>query len=243
MGLFRAKAAYDRTRILEAAGRARAKKRRAQAIELYRRVLAREPSNGELHARLAPLLAETGQHFDAWWSYKAVARACLRAGQGDRALATYREATLYLPREVEAWHAVARLQHKAGRSREAVETLLEGSRNLRTRWLRPQAIYLLRHARDLDNWNFEVVLELARLLASCEQTHEARLLLAGLALRVGGPQLRRVRAAELRVSPGPRTLWRWLRECLRPAAGAPAEAEEAPRQRSSVVPLHGSRRG
>jgi hypothetical protein len=57
--------AYDRTRILEEAARARARRKRARAIELYRWVLAIEPQNALLHAKLAPLLAEAGEHFDA----------------------------------------------------------------------------------------------------------------------------------------------------------------------------------
>ena len=83
---------YDRARILEAAMHARAHKKRDRAISLYRRVIAVERHDPDLHARIAPLLAETGQYFDAWVSYRITARACLRAGRGDRALAIYREA-------------------------------------------------------------------------------------------------------------------------------------------------------
>ncbi len=223
---------YDRARILDAAARARAKKKRARAIALYRQALAFEPKSVELHAKLAPLLAETGQHFDAWCSFRAVARSCLQAGHADRALAVYREATLYLPREVEAWQAVARIQIKAGRRREALETLLEGSRNFHTRWLGAQAIYLLRRAREIDAWDFEVVLELALLLAASEQRAEARLLLDGLAERCTGDRLQRVRAAQVRVSPGPGAAWRWLCELFR---GRAAFAPPVP-ERSLVEP-------
>jgi tetratricopeptide (TPR) repeat protein len=235
MGLFRSHSIYDRSRILDAAGRARAKKKRTRAIELYRWVLAVEPQNGELHARLAPLLAETGQDFDAWYSFKAVARACIREGHPDKALAVYREAALHLPREVQAWLAVARLQHKRGLQREAVETLLEGSRHFRSRWLRPQAIHLLRRAREIEAWNFEAVLELARLLASTRQQHEALLLLDGLAERSSSERLRRVRAAQFRLSPGFGSAWRWLRSALRREAEAPRTRADG--RRPDVVPL------
>jgi tetratricopeptide (TPR) repeat protein len=244
MGLFRNHSAYDRSRILDAATRARAKKKRARAIDLYRWVLAVEPQNGELHVKLAPLLAETGQQFDAWCSFKAVARAYLREGHADKALAVYREAALYLPREAQAWQAVARLQHKRGCSREALETLLEASRHFRTRWLRPQAIHLLRRAREIEPWNFEVVLEIARLLASTGQRHEARILLQGLAERSGGERLRRVRAAQLRLAPGFGTAWRWLRAALRPEP-EPAPPRSRPRAVTpppGVVPLRAARR-
>ena len=235
MGIFRNKSIYDRSRLLDAATRARTKKKRARAIELYRWVLAIEPQNREIHAKLAPLLAETGQHFDAWCSFKTVARAHLREGHADKALAVYREATLYLPREVQAWEAVARLQHKRGFEREPVETLLEGSRFFGTRWLRPQATHLLRLARDLDPWDFEVVLELARLLAASLQQNEARLLLSGLAGRSTHERLRRVRAAQFHLSPGPGTAWRWFRSALR--REPEVELTEVESRSPDVVPL------
>ena len=74
----------ERQAILEAAARERARNRRRRAIALYRSLLAFEPGSPELHAKLAPLLAETGQAFDAWQSYRAVVHGALRAGREDR---------------------------------------------------------------------------------------------------------------------------------------------------------------
>jgi tetratricopeptide (TPR) repeat protein len=241
-----ADAAYDRAAILDAAARARARKKRTRAVELYRWVLAVEPQNTELHAKLAPLLAQSGEHFDAWCSFRTVARACLRAGHADKALAVYKDAALYLPRESEAWLAVARLQYKAGDARYAVETLLEGSRNFNTRWLRPQAIHLLRRAREVEEWNFEVVSELAQLLALHDQRREAQLLLDGLAPRSDGDRLRRVRSLQLRVSPTPKGVWRWLSHTFRrrtrdPSAELP-DVSSGERNNSSVVQLRAARR-
>lgn len=243
---FGGRAEYDRARILDAAARARSRKKRARAIQLYRRVLAVEPQNPELHVKIAPLLAETGQIFDAWQSFRAVARARLREGQHDQALAVYREAALFLPQEIQAWQAVARLQHRAGRPREALETLLEGSRNFRTRWLRPQAVALLRRARDIDPWDFEIVLELGKLLSADDQDHEATLLFEGLVSRTGGERLRRVRAAQLRQNPGPHTLWLWLeaateRDDPQTEIVHDEEPLEAARIASSVVRLPAAR--
>lgn len=218
---------FDRTRILDAANRARAKKKFRRAIALYRWVLAIEPRNAELHAKLAPLLAETNQPFDAWVSFRAVAKACSRLGQDDKALAVYCEAGRYLPREVEVWWSIARLQRKAGRDSEAIEVLIEGSRQFRPTWARPQAIYLLRRARELDPWNFDVVIELARHLAATEQRDEARILLANLASRTDAHRLRRVRAAQLRVTPNLRQLWLWLRAASLASKGAASKDSAA----------------
>jgi tetratricopeptide (TPR) repeat protein len=236
----RGKRGYDRSRILDEAARARSRRKRARAIELYRWVLAVEPNDATLHAKLAPLLAEAGDHFEAWVSFRAAARSCLREGQADKALAIYQSAALYVPHEHQAWQAVAQLQRKRGRSREAVETLLEGSRRFRSRWLRPYAIYLLRRAREIDPWDFESVLELAGLLALSGQRHEARLLLDELTGRAAGHRLREVRAAQIRVDPGLRSVWQWLRAVLRPETPSPAEAPARlpePVLLSEVVPL------
>lgn len=228
----------DRQAILESAARERSRGRRRRAIALYRAVLAMERGNAELHAKLAPLLAETGQSFDAWQSYRTAAHAALREGREDRALGVYREATQLLPREIEAWQGVARILCKRGEEAEAVEVLVEGSRQFRSPFLRPQAIHLLRRARSIEPWNGVVVLELAEHLGRADQREEARLLLGELAQRCSGASLRRVRLAELRIDPGFARAWIWLRSWRTRAA--PAAPDERPA--SEVVPLRAVRR-
>jgi len=228
---------YDRSRLLEEAARAAAGKRTARAIALYRWVLAIEPHNADIHLKLAPLLARRRQGFDAWQSFQSAARAFLRHGQPDRALAIYRQAAAVLPREVQVWQAIARIQHRAGRTRDALEALLEGSRALRRGRLRPRAIHLLRLAREIDPWHFESVHELARLLARSQQREEARILLRELSRRCGGRRLRRVRAEQVRLSPTPAQLWRFVSAALRPAP----EPMRSPDSGPAVVPLRGGR--
>jgi tetratricopeptide (TPR) repeat protein len=242
MGSWHGAPPCDREVLLEAASRARTRGKRRKAITLYRHALALERGNVEIHARLAPLLAETGQCFDAWISFRASAQSALRAGREDRALAVYREASMALPREIEAWQALARLLARQGEERAAVETLIEGSQYFRAPFLRPQAIHLLRRARTIEPWHFETVIELAGLLRRSEQREEARLLLAQLARRARGARLRRVRAAQLGVDPGAKTLWRWLR--TRPDTGpaAPGPDSEPAPNHDEVVPLRALRR-
>ncbi len=211
VSILRNKNGFDRNRILAEASKAHAKRKRRKAIELYRWVLAVEPRNPVLHARLGPLLAETGQEFDAFVSYQAAAGGFVRQGHLDKAIAVYRGALRHLPREVKIWHSIARLQCKAGRRTDALETLLEGSRQFKARWAGAQAIFLLRKIREINAWHFESVLDLARLLASAEQRREAELLLDGLARRCRGAELRRVRATQLQMAPSFAALWHWLR--------------------------------
>jgi tetratricopeptide (TPR) repeat protein len=240
---------YDREQLLEAAARARARNRRSKAIALYRHVLAVERGNTDLHAKLAPLLAETGQPFDAWQSFRNTAQAALREGRDDKALAIYREASQHLPREIQVWQALARQLSKTGDDAEAIEALLEGSRQFRTPYLRPQAIHLLRRARTIDPWHFETVIELAGLLRRCDQREEARMLLDGLAGRAAGRRLVQVRRAQLWLDPGLRTAWQLLRGRLgdragedegQAGSGEPPEAEDTlePDDPPALATLH-----
>jgi tetratricopeptide (TPR) repeat protein len=224
MGLFTRTDAYDRARILADAARAEQKKRRRKAIALYRRVLAFEPENADLHARLAPLLAQTGQTFDALQSYRHAAEGCLRSGRGERAVAVYREAARRLPGELEVWRALGDLLHAQDRDPEAILALLEGRRQFRSRELRPQAIFLLRRVRQIDAAHVDAVLDLAHQLARSRQVDESSLLLQGLAGRAKGRNLRRIRAAQFRIEPTPSRAWRWLRAALKTSG-----REEAPR--------------
>jgi thioredoxin-like negative regulator of GroEL len=232
MSVLRKKRIYDRRRVMEEAERARSRRKRRRAIALYRWVLAVEPNNAELHAKLAPLLAETGQSFDAWRSYRVTASAALRERRPDKALAIYRDAANHLPHETQAWQRLAHLLAKQGDMVEAVGVLIEGSRQFRTHFLRSEAAHLLRRARTFDPWNYDVVLELAKHLRQSDQRDEARLLLEGLAQRNGGHRLRRVQAARLRLDKSPAAAWRWLRSVVRPEAEP--VANETLR---SVVPL------
>jgi len=210
VGIFSNESVYDRSRILEAAARARARKRYRKAAALYRRVLAVEPANVELHARLAPLLAVTGRHFDAWTSFEACGLAAVADKRLEQAALVYRDAARCLPREIRAWQELARVERQRSRDKQAVEALLEGRRKFRARRFRPQAVHLLRMALEIDPSNVAATLDLARTLARSDQASEARLLLDKLAERASGPRLRRVRAAQWRMAPTLANTWRLL---------------------------------
>lgn len=224
MGLLGRTPAYDRSRILREAARVEASRRRRRAIALYRQVLAVEPGDGEVHGRIAPLLARTSQPFDAWLSFQTAGRVQLAAGNTSVAIVTYREATRLLPRELSAWVALAGLLRKEGHAKDALHTLLRGIRSFRGRSRRPQAIYLLRKMREIEPWHPGAVCALARLLARTQQRPEALLLLRNLAERVSGGERRQVRAAQLAIEPTLGNLCRWLGALLRGSSGSAVRA-------------------
>jgi tetratricopeptide (TPR) repeat protein len=205
---------YNRTRLLAAAARAQRRGRLRKAIALYREVLAVEPGNLELERKLAPLLARRKQRGDALACYRRVAEGFARHGDFDRAIGVYREAVQLLPREGRLWLALAELELKRDRRADALKTLWSGAQALRRRADRAEAIRLLERAHELDPAAFEVSSELAGRLARAGRRERALRLLEELAARGKGRVLRRVRARQLRLAPGPVSAWCWLRAAL-----------------------------
>jgi len=211
LGLIRSRLDYDRKWLLAEAEKARTRGRRRRAISLYRRILAAEPHDPHLHARIAPLLAAAGKRFDAWQSYRRAAQAHLKNKFREEALALYREAAKMLPTQIEAWQWVAKLELRNQKSEAAVGALLEGRAKFRSKRRRPEAIALLRQARSIDAWRVDIVLDLARLLRRSRQSPEAQWILGQLAERVSGRDLRIVRGAQWRIEPSLKHSWNWLR--------------------------------
>jgi len=208
---WRRRPTYDRRRILEEASREQARGRRRRAIDRYRRVLAVEPGNVDVHRRIAPLLAEDGQAFDAWLSFRAVAQTHQRRKELSEARDAWRRAAEALPDRLDAWLAVSRTERRLGREAAAFEALLAGRGRMRGARRRPEAIHLLRQARELRPWDPEVVIDLARLLARSRQRAEAESLLAQLAERSPRETRRRVRRVHWRIAPSLGNAWLWLR--------------------------------
>jgi tetratricopeptide (TPR) repeat protein len=214
MPLFR-RPAFDRVRLLEAADNARRKGRRRRAARLYREVLAVEPQNPELHARLAPLLAGTCRQFDAWRSYRTAIRHCIAQKQIESACKLARSATRTLSRTVEPWEQLARLERDRGRPEAALQALREGRRALRGRRRRPEAIHLLRLARQLAPDDGSIAIDLARLLARDDQTAESIRLLERLAEEAPDARGRRAaRAALWRIEPSLLHTGAWIGACI-----------------------------
>lgn len=211
MGWLRRKKPYDRSRLLREAGEARKKGRREKAIGCYREVLAVEPDNPDLHRRIAPLLAKTRRPDEAWASYRRAVDGLQQRGFADQAVGVLREASSLLPREPEAWMALADLELARRRPVDAHRVLLEGRRHFRSRRDRAQAIGLLLLARKLSPWDFDTSFDLAGLLARAGARGRARRLLEEIAAWARPRDLRRVRARQFAMSPTPAAGWRWVR--------------------------------
>jgi tetratricopeptide (TPR) repeat protein len=210
MGWFGRKSNYDRSRLLSQALRATQRRRPKRAIALYRKILAVDPTDTQVHRKIAPLLARTRQPDDAWESYRHAAEQLSKQGFVDQAIGTYREASTYLARQHRLWLALADLEVKRGRPVDAAKSLIDGSRRLRSRRTRQEAVTLLQQARKIQPGAFEPSYELAGVLASVGARDRAQRILQELVPRARGRQLRQLRGRQFFLSPTPAAAWRWL---------------------------------
>ncbi|HXX48716.1 MAG TPA: tetratricopeptide repeat protein [Myxococcota bacterium] len=213
MGLF-GKSAYDRSQIIARASKAEGRGKRKKAIAEYRKVLEHERDNPAILVKLAALLAQTKQPDEARAKFQLAAETYAKQEFDDKSLAVYRQAVTFLPKHVELWERMAELDVKRERVPEAVRDLLEGSAKFNRRPERQSAIRLLRMAVKVEPWQFEATMRLARLLTKAGARPEAKRLYEGLCERNRAKRLRKVRAAQLRLSPTPAAAWRWLRAAL-----------------------------
>ncbi len=212
--LFTREKSYDRFDILAAAEKARSKGRLRKAIVEYRKVLEIDPDDHVIHGKVAPLLAERKRLDEAWSSFVAAGEGYHRNGYINQAVSIYIQAARYLPRKLEVWETIARLQEERELPADGVKALLSGCHYFRRRDQRPEAIHLLRLACKIQPWHFEATYILAKVLAKGGDKGEALQLLHGLAERVQGRNLRRARAALFRMSPSLGAAWRWLRAAI-----------------------------
>lgn len=205
---------FDLPRLKKRASAALRKGRRKKALALYRRILEVEPDNLEIHQKIAPLLVRARQPEEALASYRRAVDGLLRQGFDEKAIGLLHAAARQLPHEQWLWQSAADLEAGRGHTADAIETLLLGAQGFRPRRHRLRAIELLIHARKLDRSHFRATYELARLLGKSGGRRRALRLLDELAAAPHSRHLRRIRARQLWLAPGPRSLWRLARAVL-----------------------------
>lgn len=210
MALLSGEGPASRTELLEKASKYRAKGKLKKAIVAYKKVLEEDADDHEVHARVAPLLAQTGEPGGAMASFRTAAEGFMRRGFVDKAIAVYRQAVESVPHDERAWDRLADLYLAKERPKDAVTTLLDGRRRYKKAYDRPRAIRLLRRALGLEPLNVAVAIDLARQLKKNKEREESRAILEHVVEQLEGKPRRRVRRALLRLYPSPRTFWRWL---------------------------------
>ncbi|MEZ4282100.1 MAG: tetratricopeptide repeat protein [Myxococcota bacterium] len=204
---------YDRRRILDRAAKARRSGSRRQirrAIALYREVLQREPDDPDLHRKLAELLAREGDVAGATASYRFACETYSKRGFDDRTIGVLRDAVERIPRVVDFWLELARLERERGRCVDALTILRRARGQFRRRRSRAAALKLLAAASKIAPGDLEIGLDYALQLARDAQKKKALRVLERLPV-VQREALRRVRGRQLRIDIGLGTFGRYLR--------------------------------
>lgn len=207
---------FDRTEVLAAADVARARGRRRQAIAGYRRVLEANPSDLTVHARIAPLLAASGDREAALASFRTAADGQAKAGFHERALSLFIQAVEHFPDEEPLWPEIARLHLQRGRRAEAVAALVNGGWRLHLARRHDVAERVLRLALQFEPHDADAIAILARTVNAAGRRDEAVELLEGLAARTRGRRRAAIRGILFRVHPTFGHLGAWLRALLTP---------------------------
>ena len=205
---------FDRKRLLDRANQLETGWRWRRALTLYRHVLAAEPHDPELQARIAPLLARSGRHYEARESFRIAQMGFKRQEDLRQLQATHLAASASLPRDADVARSRARFERSQGRPEVAMRNLVEVSDRIARR-RRGEAIILLREANQIESRHPAVLIRLARLLFRDGQPAEALFWLDQLEARASEEELLRCRRLRLRIDPTFRNLWAWLRGARR----------------------------
>lgn len=200
----------NRSEVLATADKLRVKGKYKKAVVEYRKLIAIDPTDADVHSKLAPLLVKVGERDEALKSWRAAADAFLQRGFADRAIAMYTQASVAFPKEPSVWERMGRLHFERGRRAEGVKALLAGAAQLKSKPQRPAAEKLLRQALEFEPMHIDATVALCRVLKSGGRKPEARQMLVALRTAIRGPALKRVRSAELRLFPGFGSFFRWL---------------------------------
>ncbi len=189
----------------------RGRKKPKKAIAELKKILAANPGDAVVHAKLGPLLMLTGQPSLALESFRITADDLDARGFSDKALSLWLQIAQAKVSDLDAWEKVTQFHVTRGRRADGVKVLLQAADAQMGREGRPRAIRLLRDALLFEPQHLEATLTLARLLVKEKQRDEAKLLLEQALTFTTGAAARRVRQAWFVLFPGFRTLWKWLR--------------------------------
>jgi tetratricopeptide (TPR) repeat protein len=204
--------AYDRSKTLAAAEKARSRGRVRKAVRCYLKVLEHAPDDHVVRSKVAPLLARAKRWDESRQNFDKAASGYLDAGFVPKAIAVWTVAAQTFPEQVDYWERIANEQVKRGKRQDAVLALLQGRSMLRRKRQRPLAVMLLRQTLELEPGHVDATLDLCDLLRRDGNGDEAKRLLAGLLVRIGKVRSlrRRVRFAQFRLDPSLRTALDWI---------------------------------
>ncbi|RMH37894.1 MAG: tetratricopeptide repeat protein [Deltaproteobacteria bacterium] len=183
--------AFDRTKILAAAGARAARGQLRAAIALYRSVVERDPNDASTWIKLADLYRRSNRSADAAVAYRRAAALFRARGFAARAVAALEQAVRIAPDDPDARIEVADVHAELGHHADAARHLVRAADALCARGRPRDAVVALRRVAAIAP-NEPRVRE--RLIAACAgagrmaEAIEHAVALADLYLRAGQPK-------------------------------------------------------
>jgi pilus assembly protein FimV len=214
MKLFGGGASYDRSEILRKAEEHRSQGRTRKAIREYEKVLAVDPQDIEVHARIAPLYIKAGRKDPARASLQRVIARYEKQGFTEKAIAMLRLALTVDPRDLAAHLRLADLHLGKAHTGDALRLLEEARRAFRSKRFLKQAIAVEEKILSFAPDDFRAQVSLVRLLWRAGRRREAgeRLLRmeSQWALRRNRTYWRKTRRLMCRHAPSLSTGWGYV---------------------------------
>ncbi len=181
--MFGTPASYDRSDILREAERHRSRGRTRKAIREYERVLAVDPQDVEVHARVAPLYIRARRKDKATASLRRVVAWYERQGFVDKAIAELRLVLKLDRRDLAARLHLADLYVAKALTANALRLLERARRTFRGRQFLKQALAVEEKILRIAPNDFRAQVAKAQLLSKAGRAREARQLLLAMELR------------------------------------------------------------
>ena len=200
----------DRDALLRRAEDLRARRKPKKAAALLQKILTQHPKDPQVHARLGPLLVTLGRPVDALDSFRIAADDYEQRGFTEKAHSLWLQVAEVDVTDLDLWKKLSLFHQARGHQAEAAKLLFRGA-TLQTNRHRAERMWLLNQALTCDAHHLEATLMLAPLLVKERHRDDAKALLESALRWCKGRSEKRVRRMQLRLFPGLRTFWRWLR--------------------------------
>lgn len=214
MRLFRATPGYDRSGFFERAEAYRSQGKIGKAIREYERILAADPLDVDVHAKIAPLYILTGRRQKAKASLPRLAAWYESQGFLDKAIAMLRLVLKLDRRDLNARLRLAELYLQKDLPHSALGLLEAGRRVFRGRRFLDEALAVEERILRIAPDDFRAQAEAVRLLGKTGRGREGRDRLwrmeAHWARKRNRKNWRKTRWLLSRHAPSPATAWGWL---------------------------------
>ncbi len=196
---------------LEKADRLAAKKKYKKALAAYKEILGLSQDDWDVYLKLGSIYAKLGDMEDAWNCFKTAAEGYKSNGFSGKSLGVYKKANVIMPKDLRVITEIKNQYIRKSKKHDAIQLLLSTRKILRKKEELKKAKNVLVDAFELDEWNFDITYDLAKVCEKLKDKANAMMLYNGLLKRHNGKSTRKVRWKVFSLSPSFKGFYLWLR--------------------------------